>query len=506
MKQKSPETVRRPAMKCVSESGAVAATTDPYIHATAIEEKKETLPTGKPSSILANCANETQPPPPPPPPPAGRALQDPCAAAGSCEAAALQNRVAVLAHSNTQLQMMLSDEQKRRQAAESRSTNLQAQLKSTWNELVEMRTRLQMKSVSNLSTGACWHYEIDGHWEAFPLEANEKMLQAYLEYCKDKTGFQYAVISSGGVDRTVDFALEQQQNMATKKVRRIQLSTAAPSQWVSPTADLLQQGNDLESFYKEVPDVHIWESIRQILQTTGHAFDATSPCSCMSRAQIQSVHRIENIRLWHRYKARLAAMRQDHKTYNISVSPAALDLDGYCNTMAKSQETLDCGEALAVEVDEKILLHGTSWHNANSIVLEGFDHRTCYGGLYGAGVYFAGAACKSHQYTCQHHKWCCTCRSERTLIIARVALGDSYVAKETRKNERRPPNRVGAPGTCDSVVVEPGLVSGHHNPQQIHQEYVIFDREQAYPCYVVQYTVWNILIVVSKKLRHHCIT
>lgn len=79
------------------------------------------------------------------------------------------------------------------------------------------------------------------------------------------------------------------------------------------------------------------------------------------------------------------------------------------------------------------------------------------------------------------------------MIIARVALGDAYVATETRLTERRPPVRSDASGiatgTYDSIVVEPGFILGHHNPNQVHQEFVIFDREQAYPSYVVQYKV-----------------
>ena len=215
----------------------------------------------------------------------------------------------------------------------------------------------------------------------------------------------------------------------------------------------------------------------------------------MRRAQIRSVHRIENTRLWHRYKARLNAMRQDHVAAYAAVGWAALDLDGDNHIMEASQQDLDCGEKLADDVDEKILLHGASWDKANSIVREGFDHRTCEGGLYGAGVYFACAACKSHQYTCEkpNHRKCCGCRCERTLIIARVALGDAFVTRETMKNARRPPDTHDVSGNftgaCDPIVVAPGPISGHHNPQQIHQEFVIFDREQAYPCYVVQYTV-----------------
>ena len=49
------------------------------------------------------------------------------------------------------------------------------------------------------------------------------------------------------------------------------------------------------------------------------------------------------------------------------------------------------------DVDETILLHGTSWDNADSIVQNGFDNRICGRGMYGAWVYFASAGSKSHQ-------------------------------------------------------------------------------------------------------------
>ena len=356
----------------------------------------------------------------------------------------------------------------------------------------ELQGQLQLqKNISSFGVGAHWQYEIDNHWEAFSPEANAKMLEAYLEYLKDVTGCRYTTINSGGVDRTVDFEVMKQENLRTQTMRCIRLSTGAPAQWITPAADLLQQGNHAFSFYKEVTDHDILQSILRILRTTGHALDPTSPCSCMNKAEIKSVHRIENMRLWHRYKARLAAMRQDHVAADVVVGYTDLDLDGVLPIMADSQKILDCGQELALDLDEKILLHGTSWDNASKIAQEGFDHRTGHGGLYGDGVYFACAACKSNQYTCNLHKRpgsmpFCTC--ERTLIIARVALGDAYVAKEAR-NDRRPPMRAGS-GTYDSIVVKPGFISGHHNSQQIHQEFVIFDREQAYPCYVVQYRVW----------------
>jgi len=80
-------------------------------------------------------------------------------------------------------------------------------------------------------------------------------------------------------------------------------------------------------------------------------------------------------------------MRQDHATYSLSVRPAAIDLDGYSHAMAQAQQTVDCGDVFALDVDEKN--HGTSSDNANSIVREGFDHRTRQRALSGAEAYRA---------------------------------------------------------------------------------------------------------------------
>ena len=347
---------------------------------------------------------------------------------------------------------------------------------------------LQASKSSGGCHGACWQYEMDGHWHPFSPEGNDQMNQAYLAYISNLQNGCTASIFAGGVERFVDFQLMTQLHASTKRVRNIRIVAGVPQQWVSAPSALLTQTGSLGSRYKWVSDANLVDKITHILRSTGHAWDVSVPCSCLRGATVRSVHRIENFQLWHRYKARLAAMREDRARYNISVQPVVLDLDGREGTMSSSQSCLDCGEPLAGDVNEKILLHGTSWDNANSIVMHGFDHRICARGLYGDGAYFAGAACKSHQYTCGSHTGkACACLSERTLIIARVALGDAFFASTTRQGSRRPPNRMGTSGTYDSVVVNPGPISGHHNPIQVHQEFVIFDREQAYPAYVVQY-------------------
>ena len=181
-------------------------------------------------------------------------------------------------------------------------------------------------------------------------------------------------------------------------------------------------------------------------------------------------------------------LRQDHANYNVEPSSVAMDKDSEYATLGIHQDIFDCGEVLAEDVCEKFLLHGTTSENAEEIVRWGFDHRTCDRGMYGNGVYFAGAACKSHQYTCdQHRDAACNCATRRTLIIARVLLGDSFQTPAVRKGKGRPPERGRNRGTFDSVNVMPGPVHGHQHGHQAHQEFVIFDLHQAYPAFVVWY-------------------
>ena len=193
-----------------------------------------------------------------------------------------QNKVAQ--HKIAQLQKMLASEQQRCKVAEEECTSMREQLDAMSKETAGLREQLQIKkSLSSLSSGASWQFEMEGSWEAFTPEGNEKMHQAYLEYISGIPDGRYAAINSGGVARMVDFQLMQQEHLTTQKVRRIRLLTGVPPQWVTPAAELLQQGNELESFYKEVTDQEIWDAIHGILTQTGHAWDASNQCSCMRR-------------------------------------------------------------------------------------------------------------------------------------------------------------------------------------------------------------------------------
>lgn len=384
--------------------------------------------------------------------------------------------------------------------AQNRTLRLQqdfAPMEMRLKSLVEENARLQADvqkqqadlqwrlSCTTMSHGASWQYQVEGSWENMPPRMNEKLLPAYLAYLHKPTEeTRYATLDSGGTCRIYDFEQMQQVNWETQKKRQVRIVAGVPEGWETPAASLLQQCSHLRPLYVKERDPLLLAKVQDIL--TEHS----SGCCghIMQRATVISMYRIENYRVWRGYKARLEALRQEHTSYKIAVTPAELNTGSSHSSIARNQCMFDCGEALAEDVDEKILLHGTTWDNADSIVMNGFDNRTCIRAMYGEGVYFASAACKSHQYTCQAHAKACFCNHERTLIIARVALGDAFYAQETRQNQRRPPVRNQKLGdTYDSIVVNPGPIKRHPHGSQIHQEFVICDKGQAYPCYVVQY-------------------
>eukprot|EP00930_Biecheleria_cincta_P090529 TRINITY_DN79923_c0_g1_i1.p1 TRINITY_DN79923_c0_g1~~TRINITY_DN79923_c0_g1_i1.p1 ORF type:complete len:181 (-),score=21.19 TRINITY_DN79923_c0_g1_i1:302-844(-) len=140
--------------------------------------------------------------------------------------------------------------------------------------------------------------------------------------------------------------------------------------------------------------------------------------------------------------------------------------------------------------NQKWLLHGTSYENAHEIVTTGFDSRICRSGMYGKGTYFASQSCKIHQYTCKiHPQKACECKHERTMIVARVALGDPFYASSADATLRRPPARQKEWRRHDSIIANVGTMKGHKRGFQDHQEFVIFNGAQAYPSFVVQYDV-----------------
>ena len=366
-------------------------------------------------------------------------------------------------------ELQLLSEQNRRQACEEQVSELQGRL--------SLLTKTQ-----SLRHRACWQYYMNGCWHAFTPEGDEQMHEAYLAFLDDTQNNSCASILSGGVERLVDFHRMMQINPSTDRSRKIRIRTGVPQNWESAESALLTQSVQVDTFHVKVTDPRILDSVGAVLRSTNHT--AYGACACMQTARVISVYRIEHFQLWHKYKARLTAVREDLLKYSVQPASAELLCDPgvHAQVLSDAQQTFNCGETLAEDVNEKILLHGTPHDKVMSIVREGFDHRCCSSGMYGDGTYFTSTACKAHQYTQEEH-------GERTLLLCRVALGDAFHTSRILRGQRRPPKRTDADGTYSSVIVNPGAVEGHHNINQIHQEFVIFHGEQAYPAFVVRYTL-----------------
>ena len=229
------------------------------------------------------------------------------------------------------------------------------------------------------------------------------------------------------------------------------------------------------------------ERVRQAVENGLHA---TAHAACVGRdgtgrtrqAKVVSVERVENLALWKQYWHRKYEMLDEHRAHSIRVhplSPPARTLDRRPN--GGDAHVLDEDRMLDQGLNECFLYHGTSPEIADVIVEHGFDERVAaLSGLYGAGVYFANQSCKSAQYAQADHK------GEKTLIVARVVLGDPYYAIGQMSQQRRPPMRnetfrYWQVGTLfDSVVA-------NVSTSQAHRELIVYDHRQAYPEYVVRY-------------------
>ncbi|EKX33036.1 hypothetical protein GUITHDRAFT_53894, partial [Guillardia theta CCMP2712] len=137
------------------------------------------------------------------------------------------------------------------------------------------------------------------------------------------------------------------------------------------------------------------------------------------------------------------------------------------------------GDQLSNEV---FLFHGTQ-HEVTDVILSsgyGLDERVSkLSGHLGAGVYLAENSSKSDEYcTPDADGLCC-------MFLVRAALGSPYETTAKMTNQRRPP--AGSDSRLfDSVIA---LTRETHPGSflQWHREFVVYDRRQAYPEFLIQY-------------------
>ncbi|XP_014911578.1 poly [ADP-ribose] polymerase 12-like [Poecilia latipinna] len=121
-------------------------------------------------------------------------------------------------------------------------------------------------------------------------------------------------------------------------------------------------------------------------------------------------------------------------------------------------------------VDEKLLFHGTEESLVDAICDQNFDWRMCgvHGTAYGRGSYFARDASYSDKYSRTRGSL------NKIMFVARVLVGEytkgssSYV---------RPPSKAGSKALYDSCV----------DSERDPSIFVIFEKQQIYPEYLIKY-------------------
>jgi hypothetical protein len=199
--------------------------------------------------------------------------------------------------------------------------------------------------------------------------------------------------------------------------------------------------------------------------------------------EVAKVTRIENSMLWRKFVA-----RRDEVTAGAPGAPTHHHGRTLVKTWKKWMKT-DLEQH--TPSNEVFHFHGTSPEIVNIIASNGFEERVCsLRGLFGAGIYLAENSSKSDEY--------CTPSDSGSyfMFLVRATLGTPHLALSPMNNLRRPPCREGghtdldgqpcAHPRADSVLAP--TKSTHPNAHlQKYREFVIYDRAQCYPEFLIEY-------------------
>jgi hypothetical protein len=245
--------------------------------------------------------------------------------------------------------------------------------------------------------------------------------------------------------------------------------------------------------------------VRDALQRFMVESSCSLPCCAATRqTRVVSVKHVENKPLWQRYQSMKDILKKNcsaHADGILLLSTATNCQPAWCCTVKKDKggrgliryilpscifpitDGTDSDMDMSADINEFYLFHGTSLETAMVICQNGFDPAAASSNcLYGFGCYFAINSCKSHQYSSAKAN-----SSDLVMLICRVAMGSPYPTAMSHKTDPRPPMNWATPGRrYDSIFARHGIANGG---QQHHNEYVVFNRDQVYPEYIVQYTV-----------------
>ncbi|XP_016044606.2 protein mono-ADP-ribosyltransferase PARP12 [Erinaceus europaeus] len=318
-----------------------------------------------------------------------------------------------------------------------------------------------------LTTEWVWYWTDEfGSWQEYGKQGVEHPVtsisssdleKAYLMFCTPGSDAQAATLKfqAGKQNYEIDFKGFVQKNLHYGTVRKI----CRRPKFVSPHDVKVKQtcGVKLPG-PKSIPDY--WDL--SALPDPGFKKVVLSPTSeeyhkvwvhfnnTLPYYSVQKIERVQNLALWEVYQWQKAQMQKRN------------------------------GGKM---VDERQLFHGTSASFVDAICQQNFDWRVCglHGTSYGKGSYFARDAAYSHHY----------CKSDMksyTMFLARVLVGDFVRGNATFV---RPPAKEGQGNlfydSCVNSMSDPSI-------------FVVFEKHQVYPEYVIQYSPLTSSAAVSTQL------
>ncbi|KAK3597471.1 hypothetical protein CHS0354_041890 [Potamilus streckersoni] len=228
----------------------------------------------------------------------------------------------------------------------------------------------------------------------------------------------------------------------------------------------------------------------QIFQVTGSGLSdiiqlvnntlKEQPSSEFKNIEVKEVQRLENLQLFYKY---VSFRHSQFSTVSRTGELAPLERIKVCKqgqalTFKNTKRGCILDQDIYHEVNEHYLFHGTKVAHLDGIFHQGLDNRLAGKGRFGNGIYCAETPAKSNKYTDQD--------GEKKMFLVRACLGEIYIHNGEQYEFKRAPCKACQKDKClcgkplyDSIVAEGTLQ---------YREFILHDRYQVYPEYLITYT------------------
>jgi len=195
----------------------------------------------------------------------------------------------------------------------------------------------------------------------------------------------------------------------------------------------------------------------------------------MEKFEVVAVQRNENPKLWVPYYRLRHQLTKRVEGCEVHTCKTNLGDDGADNAILARAN-------LCAEANEFYLFHGTKPSAVKAICDDDFELRMAGGNagtLYGPGLYFAESSSKSDEYADDDKEGIFA--GLYAMILCRVTCGNMHYTDEVR------PNVQSLVDSCIRDKTHQSILGDREKCRGTYREFIVFDKDQAYPEYVIIY-------------------